>query len=153
MPNALSNRSVVNFPNKTYEWDFANKYFTNSTNPLQGCSKAVLVSFVKDLTHCWWDTVIETASSAISLKLLRSKSVEDDIASRKESFNLNPSNELFTLTIFQNSVIFVIYVTVPSTFLSCMPGWNFSASTVSSQKTFNPIKPSGSPVICILKAQ
>ena len=79
-----------------------NKYFTNSTNPFQVCSKAVLVSFVKDLTRFRYDASIETASSAISIKLSRRKSVEDGTASRKESFNLNPSDEFFTLTIFQN---------------------------------------------------
>ena len=124
MLNALSNGSVINFLNKIYEWDFANKYFTNFTNPLQVCSKAVLVSFVKDLTYFQCDAAIEIASSVISIKSSRRKSVEDDIASRTKSFNVSPSNELFTVTIFQNSIIFVINVTVLPTFSYCLPQWN-----------------------------
>lgn len=75
---------------------FANKYFTNSTNPLEACSKALLVSFVLDLTRIQFDAARETASSAIYIKSSRHKSVKDDITPRKVSFNVNPSNELLS---------------------------------------------------------
>ena len=65
--------------------------------------------------------------------------MEHDIESRKELINLNPSNKFFTLKIFQNSIIFVINVTVSSIFSSYMSGWNLEASAVSSQKTFKQV--------------
>ena len=52
-------------------------------------------------TCFWYDAAIETTSSAISIKSSRHRSVGADIASRKESFDLNPSNELLTLTLFK----------------------------------------------------
>lgn len=105
--------------------NFANKYFTSSTNPVEVCSKAVLVSFVLDLTRFWCDAAIETASSASYIKSSRQKSVQDDMAPRKVSFSLNPSNELFLVNNFAkfnyfcNSTvpsIISVNVTVPSTF-------------------------------------